>query len=152
MRRRASAALIFAAMLNLARGEARADERAILRWNAPAECPEGARVIEEMNRILGPTAARPPKPIEAVASVLRDDQGVWRVHLETEGEGATRVRELKGATCAAIADATALILALMIDPTAVASAPVSKPETAPAAPTAPAPTAPPTPAPAAPIA
>ncbi len=35
----------------------------------------------------------------------------------------TRVREIHGATCSAIADATALILALMIDPAAAAAAP-----------------------------
>ncbi len=129
MLRRASIAVIAAAasLLLVPGAAAGASPSVALQWNAPAECPGAAQVIAEVDRVLGPTASRPAKPIEAVASVLRDDQGIWRVHLETSGEGPTRVRELKGASCAAIADATALILALMIDPTASPPAPVPVP-------------------------
>ncbi len=98
-------------------------ERIDLHWNAPAECPTADVVRAEVDRLLGPSSARPPSPIPVAAAVSRDDQGAWQVHLETPGEGTTRVREIHGASCAAIADATALILALMIDPAAVAAAP-----------------------------
>jgi hypothetical protein len=125
-----------AAALAPAAGRSAEPERVDLRWSAPPECPGAAAVKAEVDRLLGPEGARPPRPIEVTASVVHDD--VWRVHLETPGQGATRVRELRGASCAALADATALILALMIDP-AVASRP------APPAPSAPPPPAPPPP-------
>jgi len=110
--------------------------RIALRWAAPAECPSGAAVGAEVDRLLGPTAARLPAPIAVSAEVARDDRGAWHVHLETPGEGTPRVREIHGASCAAIADATALILALRIDPAAALAAPsaVGSPPEAPRSP------------------
>ena len=78
------------------------------------------RFFAEVDRLLGPSGARPAQPINATATVSGDELRGFRVHLETTAGGPTRVRELKGASCAALADATALILALMIDPGAVA--------------------------------
>ena len=98
-------------------------ERLDLHWNAPAECPAADAVRAEVDRVLGPSSARPPAPIPVAAAVSRDAEGAWHVHLETPGEGAPRVREIHGASCAAIADATALILAFVIDPAAAAAAP-----------------------------
>ncbi len=57
-----------------------------------------------------------------VATVSVEERG-YRVRLETSNGGPTRAREIKGASCAALADATALILALMIDPAAVSIPP-----------------------------
>jgi hypothetical protein len=54
------------------------------------------------------------------AAARRDASGSFVVRLETPGEGSTQARELRGATCKAVADAAALILALMIDPDAAA--------------------------------
>lgn len=101
-------------------------ERIDLHWTAPAECPAADAVRAEMDRILGASSARPPAPIPVVAAVSRDPEGTWQVHLETPGDGAPRVREIHGATCAAIAETTALILAMMIDPAAAAAAPPSE--------------------------
>lgn len=109
-------------------------ERVDLHWTAPAECPGKGAVRAEMDRLLGPSSARPPAPIPVAAAVSRDPEGRWHVHLETPGEGAPRVREIHGATCAAIADATALILAMMIDPAAVVAAPPIEASSPPVAP------------------
>ncbi len=98
-------------------------ERVDLHWTAPSECPGPEAVRAEMERLLGPSSARPPAPIPVTAAVSRDPGGAWHVRLETAGEGTTRVREIHGASCAAIADATALILAMRIDPSAAAAAP-----------------------------
>jgi hypothetical protein len=108
-------------------------ERVDLHWTAPAGCPGEGAVRAEMDRLLGPSSARPPAPIPVTAAVSRDESGAWHVHLETPGEGTTRVREIHGASCAAIADATALILALMIDPAAAAAAPKGPSKSAPVA-------------------
>lgn len=137
-----------------------AGERVTLRWSAPAGCPDANAVKDEVERLLGASRTQPAKPIEVSAAVARDERGRWRVRLETAGDGGPRVRELRGASCKAVADASALILALMIDPEAVATAPASASTTpSPAAtPTslagapAPVPTTPSSSAPAGPVA
>ncbi|MFT3776626.1 MAG: hypothetical protein QM820_65640 [Minicystis sp.] len=148
-------------MLALVRA-ASADEppnpRIALRWTAPAGCPAGARVIAEVDRLLGDTGARPPSPLTVSAVVSDDPAGGLRVQLEAAGAGGTRVRELHAASCEALADATALILALMIDPAAVAAAPPAPPAPEPTSPPAskpasspgPEPTSPPAPRPTSP--
>lgn len=110
--------------------------RVLLKWTAPEGCPAGARVTAEVDRLLGDAGARPPTPLEVRAAVTEDAAGGFRVRVETDREGATRVRELRAQSCEALADATAVILALMIDPAAVAAAPPapSPPASAPAPP------------------
>jgi hypothetical protein len=119
---------------------ARADDDppVTLRWNAPKGCPSSKDVVAEVRRLLGPRTARPAKPLSASATVVGDAAAGFRVHLETPSNEGPRVRELDGSTCLAVGNATALILALMIDPAAVASTNAQA---------AGAPTAPPAPAP-----
>jgi hypothetical protein len=119
------AAALAATVARPARAWTAPEPRVVLRWTAPAECPAADAVSAEVDRLLGPSSARPPAPIPVDATVSRDDLGAWHVHLETPGEGTPRVREIHAASCAAIADATALILAMMIDPAAAAAAPPS---------------------------
>jgi len=118
--------------------------RIALRWSAPSECPSSSAVSGEVDRILGERGARPAKPLEVNATVT-GTAGSYRVRVETAGSDGPRVRIIEGRSCAAIADATALIIALVIDPTVVPPEPVrpSPPETA-ASPTPPTPPAPPT--------
>jgi hypothetical protein len=124
---RCAAALLTSLALTSAAALSRAQERIDLRWAAPDGCPGAGAVKSEVDRLLGASRARPSRPIDVSAQVSRDDRGTWHVRLETPGDGAPRVREIHGASCAAIADATALILALMIDPDAVAQSPASPP-------------------------
>jgi hypothetical protein len=93
----------------------------ILVWKAPSGCPEKGALIAEVDRLLGDRGAPAGGPIQVDAAVSREGDGSFVVRLETPGEGATQVRELRGASCKAVADAAALILALMIDPAAGAS-------------------------------
>lgn len=143
---RCAAALLISLALVAATAPSRAQERIALRWDAPAGCPGGGAVRAEVDRLLGASRARPSRPIDVSAQVSRDERGTWHVRLETPGDGAPRVREIHGASCAALADATALILALMIDPDAVAQAPASAP-----APPATSPPAEPSPPPSSPV-
>jgi hypothetical protein len=143
---RALAVVLAAALASLWPAPARAwtapPERVVLHWAAPSECPAEGAVRAEMDRLLGPSSARPPAPIPVAATVSLEDQGEWHVRLETPGDGAPRIREIHAATCAAIADATALILAMMIDPEAASAAPPSPAKSPPVALTPP-PIAPP---------
>ena len=114
------ALLVFALALALAPRPASAQERLALRWTAPPACPDGAVVRDEVERLLGgaiPDGARVTAEADATARGSR-----YRLTLATEMEGAHGERVLEAERCAELAAATALILALMIDPEAVARA------------------------------
>lgn len=104
-----------------------------LVWTAPAECPDRARVLAKIDR-LAPASAR--LRVRVDATVTRDERG-YRVALVTEADGARGERSLEAATCASLADATAVIVAMMLDPAntpagSSASAPIASVATSPA--------------------
>ena len=96
-----------------ARGAA-AEERAAVRWIAPASCASERAINDEVRRILGPPGEGPRKSVEAEARV-EEGPGGWSVALMLHVDGATTTRGFSGASCGEIASATALILALTID-------------------------------------
>jgi hypothetical protein len=100
-----------------------------LDWQAPQECPSAADVRSEIERLLGGPPQLPPGKPLSVHAVVRND-GVWRVSLGTTAGTKARKRELDADSCRGAAEATALIVALMVDPNAVAQplpAPVASP-------------------------
>jgi hypothetical protein len=112
---------------------ARADEAGTLTfsWQAPAGCPSRDDLRAEIGRLLG-GEIRVPKgsDIKAVAVVAQGQ--TWSLAIETELAGQPGRRSIEAASCQDLADATALIIALMIDPNAVAAhAPQSRPVPAP---------------------
>jgi hypothetical protein len=148
--RRGGALVAGLALCVAAATPAAARERLALSWTAPAGCPDAAAVRTEVHRLLGGEAHAAARVVIVTAVVVEERPGAWQVTLETPRAGGIRV--VRGSTCAAIGDAAAVILALMIDPTAVleprrppASAPArraaSQPATAPQPP--PRPPAPP---------
>lgn len=103
---------------------ARADAEGVtLAWTAPAECPDRARVLAKIDR-LAPASAR--LRVRVDATVTRDERG-YRVALVTEADGARGERALEAATCASLADATAVIVAMMLDPASAAAGQASAP-------------------------
>jgi hypothetical protein len=91
-----------------------------LDWSAPDGCPTGAEVRREVERLLGgPARLASGASLTARATVTHDD--VWRVSLATGSGDSARKRTIEADSCRGLADATALILALMIDPDAVAA-------------------------------
>lgn len=87
-----------------------------LRWSAPAECPSDVYVASQVTRL----AARAPEPaLEVDANAWKDQSGRWRVALVTRMGGERGERIVDADTCDHAADATALILAMMIDPAGV---------------------------------
>jgi hypothetical protein len=120
---------------------ARADEGDgfIFSWRSPEGCPAASAVEVEIDNLLGgPAAARARDSLRVRATVERGVQ--WFVTLETESKSASGHRTIEAATCLGLANATALIVALMIDPDAVAArsgqVPVVAPPMAPPAPPA----------------
>jgi hypothetical protein len=117
----------FAFALALALPRAAAGEpvpRVALAWRAPEGCGDAAGVRFDVERLV---RGSPPGPrIEAEAEVTRDGDAV-HVLLRTRSAGVDGERRVEAASCAQVASATAVILALMIDPNAAARAAAEDP-------------------------
>jgi hypothetical protein len=102
-----------------------------LTWTAPPGCPTTSELRDAVLR--GGAGAEPGERIEAVAHVEHGDR--WSVTLQTSRAGiASPERRLEATSCRALADATAVILALALIPEGTAPpAGDGPPETAPAA-------------------
>lgn len=86
-----------------------------LAWSAPAQCPSRAAVLGEIQSILEGGAAS-AHAVQATAAVERDGPR-WRVSLSIRSDQGAGVRALDADSCAALASAVALIVALAVDPT-----------------------------------
>ena len=101
-----------AALAMLVAKEAAAEDLR-LSWRAPAGCPSSEHVRDAALRSAGTDAAR--EPLEAEARVEHGDR--WRVTILTTRNGTPSAeRRLEAASCAALADATAVILAIAMIP------------------------------------
>jgi hypothetical protein len=88
-----------------------------LEWSAPSECPSSAEVIAETQRLLGgPLHFGEGWTARAVVS----HADAWSVLIQTSSPSGIHRRTLHAQTCRGLADATALILALAINPEGVA--------------------------------
>jgi hypothetical protein len=86
-----------------------------IAWEAPGNCPKAAAVLDEMRRLLGSSAGPLTGAEWSARAVVEHDDG-WHVTIETLVNGHARRRTLQAETCVGLVDATAWILALMIDP------------------------------------
>jgi hypothetical protein len=91
-----------------------------LSWQAPLGCPARDELRAEIARLLGGTIRVPSGgDIKARAVVLHEQ--TWSLTIETQSAGRPGQRSIEAASCQDLADATALIIALMVDPDAVAA-------------------------------
>ncbi|WP_437895781.1 hypothetical protein [Sorangium sp. So ce124] len=129
----AAHALAFVAAARDARADTAVNAGGVeLDWSAPGECADRGRVLAEIEQRLGrSSAANGEPPLKARAVVSRNERGSWDLRLTTTLGETTRSRELHGETCAELADAAALIIALAIDPDAASrGTPTAAPDTA----------------------
>ena len=90
----------------------------VLQWSAPPdECPDAAYVLAEVRRLIGdePTSVT----VAAKAKVTHLGEAKWRVELTTlVGADPSSVgrRTLDATSCRSLADATALLIALVVSP------------------------------------
>jgi hypothetical protein len=99
---------------------AEADRALSFAWTAPDGCPSAAEVRAEIDKLLGDTAqAHVRERLTVEASVTHDEK--WTVAITTQSATSTGRRAIEAATCQALANAAALIVALAIDPDAVAA-------------------------------
>jgi hypothetical protein len=92
-----------------------------LEWVAPDVCPDALAVGKELDRLLEGMSVSGAPFLRARAEVRQDPSGSWAVELRTTGSQGPGLRVVTAESCRALADATALILALAVDPGRVAA-------------------------------
>jgi hypothetical protein len=92
-----------------------------LTWDAPAQCPTSDYLRAQVETLLSGAPATLVW-VAARAEVSQREDGMWTVRLTTDRGGTVGERSLEADACRSLADATALVVALTIDPAHVASA------------------------------
>jgi hypothetical protein len=140
-------ACLAAALVFVGEGEtSQTDDLALtLSWQAPTGCPDQASERAEIRRRLAGADRPAAEPIVANGEIRRDPTVGYVLSLRTVVGDTTGERVLSGQDCQQLAQAAALILAMLINPEAAQQAPPSAPP-APAAPPSP-PPPPPSPPP-----
>jgi hypothetical protein len=95
-------------------------------WDAPEGCPGVDELRAEIRRLAGPAPAPAELP-SAQASVRRGPKDTWQLTLLTRAGTLEGERRLVSGDCVALMRATALVLALMINPSAGAPEPPPPP-------------------------
>jgi hypothetical protein len=129
------------ALLSPRAARAQAQDPVALTWKAPPDCPTEDAVRSEALRLLAGPPIAADRRVVASAQVVHLATGRWRVEVSMSSATAEGRRSLEAGTCSGLANATALIVAIMVDPDragAAAAAPA-------ASTTSPAPASPPPP-------
>lgn len=93
-----------------------------LEWQAPDGCPTAAEIEAGVQHLLGgKPQVSAAGSLDVSASARRDARGLWQGEVETRLGAKLARRSIQAESCRALADATALIVALMLDPEAVAA-------------------------------
>lgn len=91
-----------------------------LHWQAPAPCPDVSALQARLRRDLAGSQL-PSEQLDVQAIVTRNNVDDWEVSIHTAGAAGHSDRSLSGRSCEPLADATSLIIAMMIDPETAAS-------------------------------
>lgn len=91
-----------------------------IQWEAPPECPSRGALVDELARDLEGSQA-PSVRVAAIARVEHSREGAWKVTIVTDSDEGISERIVNSRSCAALLDATSLIVAMMIDPETAAT-------------------------------
>jgi hypothetical protein len=88
-----------------------------VRWEAIAGCPSESELVRQVEGRLGQALDAPrEQSLRLHARVHRNDAGEYEVELLTEGASGTGQRRISNNDCTKLAEATALVIAIAIDP------------------------------------
>lgn len=106
-----------------------ASGRVELRWSAPGACPPAAALVARIDELLGEAA----RGLEADATVQapRVGESRWRLDLRLRWPRGSDDRTLHASSCAALADATVVLIAVLAAPLTVAELVAAEPTVAP---------------------
>lgn len=125
-------------LVTLAASGAEAESALSLRWTAPAQCPTQAQVRALVQGMLGAEQPATATTLNVQAEVTVNVEGAVATLQFGGGDLGSAQRVLRAEDCAAVARASALVIAIAVDPAAAMRAPAPTQEPAP-------PAAPPTP-------
>jgi len=109
----------FAVILLTVPTRAQATGSVAFTWLAPAGCPAESEVAAEIARLLGTSSPAPAHgQLHVRASV--EHGSPWSISIESSSGASQGYRTLSATSCEELANATALIVALMIDPSVAA--------------------------------
>jgi hypothetical protein len=83
--------------------------------DAPRDCPDRAALVAELRRDLEGSQA-PGTRLRAEVKIERLGPASWRAVVRTESDDGKSERALAARSCAALLDASSLIIAIIIDP------------------------------------
>ncbi|AKU95564.1 hypothetical protein AKJ09_02228 [Labilithrix luteola] len=92
-------------------------------WNVPDECPSRAHVLERVGEIAGGHMAE-ASHVEVDAKIVQTNAYAMTITIRRGGEVETR--RATSASCAALGDAAAIIVALALDPSRGAGEPAAQ--------------------------
>lgn len=119
MNRRACGVLaLLAALLSANRAHAQA---LTLLWSAPSTCPNGAYVEARVGALIG----APAHAALHVVGRIEKSGPRFVLELSLEGDSYRAQRRLKATRCHSLADASAWLIAVALDPTLAARAPAA---------------------------
>ncbi|MBL8946378.1 MAG: hypothetical protein JNK45_24645, partial [Myxococcales bacterium] len=94
------------------------DSAVALQWEAPAACPDVAALRGELERYVSADAQRGDRPLR-VHALVREDAGRFVLDLELDAEGGIMRQRIVAERCEVLASATALVIAVLLDPAGV---------------------------------
>jgi hypothetical protein len=89
-----------------------------LRWDAPAPCPDRSRIDADLDRFLADGARRDDAPVVIDARVTRDGEK-FVLALQVKAPSGAIDKTMRADDCRVLASAVALVVAVLLDPTAV---------------------------------
>lgn len=92
-----------------------------LQWRAPQGCPDHAHVAARVDALLGPVDPQGEAAIAAV-DVVAEEGGRFSALVRVGGASGGAARSIAGNSCATLADAVALVIAVHVDALAVGDA------------------------------
>jgi hypothetical protein len=87
-----------------------------LEWHAAVGCPDEAVGRAAIERYLGADTTNLPGTIAVAVELAPDPEGEWRGHVALTGDAGEGNRRFHGPTCDEVADAAALIVAILLNP------------------------------------
>jgi len=102
-----------------------------LTWEAPPECPDRSVILELLVRMRGNELAT---GTEAHVLVTREPTEVWRGDITLRTAQGVAKRTLRGESCQALAEATAVVLSITLQHTPPPPPPPNREKTRPVAP------------------
>lgn len=116
------------AALVCSRVRADALDRIELTWRAPPGCPNERDVRASIRRMIGASEVG-ESVLRVEATVTRSARGAFHLKLVVQGEDLMGERELDGASCQALAGATAVNLVLLLQSAGAERSPEAAPVT-----------------------